>query len=1779
LTRSAEACGRIAIVMADDHQRHIPPEVTGGKGFEFEDEVVAYFLTCLLARVGPWGGEAEDDGVVVSVACQQRNLGWQPDDVVLVLSDAHGIRRCALSIKDYAALRSTGITESRAKEDSESSGTPTLARAWRLYLGHASVNPPFDRERDLFGLVARDIAAGVREDWRVLRERAAFQEPESVHQTGLSKSQLLLFDAFACPEAVQDGMQASRDTALFLRCFRIMDYAQHRELAFRRCRDLVASGTDEDALRLWNDLLALAGRCRPAGAVMDLSFVLQRLRGRNTLKPYPDHRESWERLRQISDECVARINDAIDGFRFPRDQEQAELQARLDQPGVRVVALVGDSGCGKTVVAKRWRGALLSGRVVWWDMETLDEAGPTAFGRLLGLGHQLGDLLRAVPEARAYLVLDGLDRIAERAWENVAALLWDIGIREAESPWQVVATCETDSWESVRARLTSVGVAAAALHTLPVGLPSQENLGPVVQAFPRLRPLLANEMLRTFIWRPKVLALVVSNLKRGAEPDQDALAGESHLVKWIWEQEVERGVIARGQLAQLLATRQGDRVGSGIPLGEVGSADPSTLQALVDDKVCRKREERIYFTHDLYGDWARMMALVSHSEDIQEFLEPRLSVPLWQRALRLYGVRLLEDDTGARGWQDLFERLSKTTAADAAEAVLLDSLSTAVGAVEHIAEAWPLLLRGDGRLLRLFLDRFRHAATVPDESLLEKLLPDNPDIWVEARASLRVPQPLLWLPILQAIIAHREDVTALAPIGLAEVAIIWLRSVPAGFPHRHELAELAVTSAEQYAKQNDNGYLPHSRRRLPASSIYVAALMASSELPDRVGQFALGRVRRTQDAAGESPARTMKDPRANRDLPVSDHWPNGPRRRVDELFRNVFLDQMLFVHLFRSLPEIAKEVTLALLISPRDPDASYDSWVSFDDFDTERIADWTPAHPSVGPFEFLLREDPGVGVATIAELVNFATDRAMSSRSWAGDGGHIYAIPGWGEWAGNERVFCWYRDLLAPPPVACALMAVEKWLYDKLDAGEPVESEISMIASNSRSVAFAGLLAAVACRNPELLTGCLRPLLTVPEFHVWDITRRVQGHAAAVSAPLMAGMRGEHFVRTLQEWHELPHRRTHLRDMSATTLLTHPEMAPFVDDLLAGWRERKWVNGARDPLGDSLDWLIALHDEANYQLQEYPGQGTWRVFQPPAELAADRDEVLARLAPEQLTIVTAHECLECLQTGEAIGDAKAQRLWAARDGLLASLNGADGLGGQLVTPADSLCGVAAALLLLARNWLRAAPEREAWCASQIVGAVVEPHGPAGGPRIPAEPSATDFCARALPALWAEALDDVTVRKAVAYVALADDPGVVGMLLAGCMELRGHLGEEVDRLRYLVLLSVRAWDQAREAAHRRRIAQWRAAAVAPEQSGGQRHPQTSDGGGDTTQGAFSIEDWIREQVAIFVGRRQSSAGPGLQALARWRPPSRPSRQHERSSRDPGLALDRVAALYASLPPLSRAANSLERQRWREQWLELAHLAASMMSPDTPEDSDKELEGSLNEEETWIMRRLGHALLEMEEGDEPADLWRPLLEQGPPAQHWLDSFLSEFIWASMTEAADPAAFVRQWRSIIEWALSSDKWEHSSSRARWQVDDLWWDLLGFGNLYGIWAHHGEYASLVGQVGGLYARWATLHLACRRSRERVVGFLRQPIAQELLPGALLWLAQQGGSETPSDSQGEYENDLAALLASCWSRHEQTIRKSQELTQAMHGLLRGLHQNSVAMQVLDQMASGGDGR
>ena len=82
----------------------------------------------------------------------------------------------------------------------------------------------------------------------------------------------------------------------------------------------------------------------------------------------------------------------------------------------------------------------------------------------------------------------------------------------------------------------------------------------------------------------------------------------------------------------------------------------------------------------------------------------------------------------------------------------------------------------------------------------------------------------------------------------------------------------------------------------------------------------------------------------------------------------------------------------------------------------------------------------------------------------------------------------------------CALMALEKWMYDRIDAGEDIASAVTCIMTKSESLAFAGLLLTIAKRKPELLIGPLSPLLESWVLVEWIYSLRTSATEACPAA-------------------------------------------------------------------------------------------------------------------------------------------------------------------------------------------------------------------------------------------------------------------------------------------------------------------------------------------------------------------------------------------------------------------------------------------------------------------------------------------------------------------------------------------------------------------------------------------------------------------------------------------------------------------------------------------------------
>jgi len=138
-----------------------PPELTGGKGFEYEDHVGAWFLLQMLAGRQPLGPEY---GTITGVHFQTKESGWLLDDLLVVLSERGQEHFFAISIKRHRQVTRNGFPEN-------------FVRAiWEQWLRVPS--ECFERGRDLLGLVTGQMADSVEGAWHALLQEAIPTAPE-----------------------------------------------------------------------------------------------------------------------------------------------------------------------------------------------------------------------------------------------------------------------------------------------------------------------------------------------------------------------------------------------------------------------------------------------------------------------------------------------------------------------------------------------------------------------------------------------------------------------------------------------------------------------------------------------------------------------------------------------------------------------------------------------------------------------------------------------------------------------------------------------------------------------------------------------------------------------------------------------------------------------------------------------------------------------------------------------------------------------------------------------------------------------------------------------------------------------------------------------------------------------------------------------------------------------------------------------------------------------------------------------------------------------------------------------------------------------------------------------------------------------------------------------------------------------------------------------------------------------------------------------------------------
>jgi hypothetical protein len=691
---------------------------------------------------------------------------------------------------------------------------------------------------------------------------------------------------------------------------------------------------------------------------------------------------------------------------------------------------------------------------------------------------------------------------------------------------------------------------------------------------------------------------------------------------------------------------------------------------------------------------------------------------------------------------------------------------------------------------------------------------EDPDLATEIAARSRLPFWPYWPPVLRWLRRNIEKTTALAPVEVAKISKMWLSVADGQILERKLAAEFAVANAERIVP------FEFSRQAQlddeAAKIIYAAALTATVDLPERVSRLALILCGRKALEKNEIPpdadAESLgKESRLSGEVvhgEIADDpprpWPDGPQRPVSDAFQESFLQEGFALPLIIHQPNVAAEVTLGLIISwPRT--RVFRSPFGPGTFAQKhgfQFVDHDESFYASGPFLLFLRNQPKHALSLILKLVNFATERCVDVFFGNDEASTSVRIPfetGERTWRGDWRVYFWFRyPMITAGIVGAALMALEKWLYERLDAGKNLDEEICMIMEGSNSVAFAGVLICAGKRNPELLTGPLRDFLDVRDFYIWDDVKGVQyKNINAVGY----GYGESNLTRKLKvEWEQMPHRAISLNELSRRIFLTKPETRQVFERVKSLWTIQA---SKEDPNSqEALSWLrwAAAFTLENYCEKTLDGRTFWE-FQLPESL---RDRVAEQQRGEENSVMgLPFWSRQILDRQEKLPEEHLENIWHLLQDVSKRppTEGREEMRDQFLHPAHSLAALIAVLVVLHSDWLERHPEREKWCKETFSSLLRSPP-----PLMTFDPYESVDCqfdgfgAQILPVYWAEEPNSRFWREHVVSLALCPRLKTVEILAQASSLERARLGTSFQDLQsFLLHLS-----NARLTAHRQQF---------------------------------------------------------------------------------------------------------------------------------------------------------------------------------------------------------------------------------------------------------------------------------------------------------------------------------------------------------------------------------------
>jgi hypothetical protein len=1733
---------------------------TSGVAYEFEDYIAASLLVRSMAG-SPMPGFHETGACL---RFQTRALGWAVDD--LLFTSEGEASTLALSCKSSLQVGPAGFPQD------------FTAAVWSDWQGLDGQH----RQSVMLALVTRGRHDGFEKVWADIKDWLSNGVTTlALARIGQSAQHKRVFDSLRRDEgrSEQETGELIQSLLLIATDFQL-DVSTDEERAIERCQQLLVSGFWKDAQALWRALLSAAREARTGHGQIDVAQLWGVLRTHHDLRDHPDLASSWETLRQINEDRRERIVPALpNGHVLDRESDKRDLAELLRQSAF--CGLHGESGVGKSaLVASTLDAFFPECSQVWLSANDLNEALSASGRSSIGLKHPLQRVLLGSSKPQNVLVLDGVESLPEEAAPLAKRLIETLlSENAAEAPaWRVLVVSQSERGATMREALGLSLDAQKSLSDL-----TADQVREALASSERLRWLASHDDAVMGLRNLKALSFVMQAEGLFAAEGPNASFSRSAIADRLWSWWTGDKAAMDGLLVRLAvrdASFERSVAVSELSAGEAQAFDQRTLRT----PLRINRLKRIEFTHDLAADWSRYQRLREMAFDVEKWA-PLADNPIWLPALRMLGEFLLREKVeGEAGWDVAFRKLEGMSKGTAAKDVLLDALSLDPLAEQFLHERGDKLLANDGALLLRLVQRFLHVATVP--AVPAHVLALDPTLRLQFEAHHRAPIIGRWFAMVRFLDSRRGAVARLMSPEIARLCEIWLTSVPSkvdgwnAVPLRQELAALALATARALqVAQGTHRYILRAEDEQP---IYKAAFAGSPDLPDEIAGWALEMCGRRDVDAGvlssiddfhrkEAQARLERmrsDPafrlqqqrkRAmasfphfhDRELPP---WPLGPRREVEDDFRNVCLHKGGLNELMKVRPAAAGEILLACII---------------DDAPTERhdrgidrylgLAYDHEAYPTIywsSPFLMLLWVNADQALRDLLTLVDFSTER------WAEpSNGKAYKVEielsasGHRSFTGNYSVFEWSEaESLGSGQLSCALASLEFWLCAQLDASQDINAVLEQLLLQSNSAAILGVLVNVGKHKPDLFKGALKPLLTSRELYRWDDhrVRDKRGFRFNVMHWARAGERAFEMAKT---WAFARRHEISLSQVAYELVVSDDEVAAFLKAAGTAWHEPE---DEKDRL--ELRLLAAQLDRDNYVAGE-DGELTFRM---PEALERDVDAFNAAHAPKRVALTLPMQCLNFLGTGADLSERDSANLAEVLSAKIVEHSSDQGEDEADDEEEDGktqrFAQIAAAGTLLARGrGFLAANSDVARRATEIIEAAAREIGDDVDSLRKARFAFSSydvlFVAYAAIEGWS-AEPEGPWPKLVLRLISSRREGVISTLVRAARGANDQLGDKARALQNAALL-------------------WSAlSALSPSYD-------------DDDLIGRRWENWLRrfrELALPKVARIEinlSQLAERVDRLAELRrskknpendydPPSPPRTRGRKRALRTGLDNEVLAQVYDEVLNHRRAGGS-DTGEDRAAVLALWQLYTRTLEEYAEEDGEYSLPDRLGYEVVNALARMsGYA-----PADEASKLWRSILELGPKGYHAVDYFLG--LWfLHPGRGVDRAHFLQQWRQMIEFVCKAGVW--NGEQLWYRREHTMRQVLGFGSHDSL-VHLADGQAAVASLWNLYESWAQKHLEV--DEDNITGFayfLASDVAQDIRVRGVVLLGDQisNYSERTYWRRDRAGSALVDLAEAVLAHHSEQMKSDQALRDAVLRIVATLAaKNTTGALVLQERIRG----